>query len=106
MANHIGMIYAEEYLKVQEESERTYQLIPCCCKDNLLSHLMYDVVWSETAVMVLAKQNTLNCARGSCSIPKHLVQNGRNFKQDIINELHMYAQCSVLQIKLPDCFLR
>lgn len=67
---------------------------------------MYDVIWSETAVVVLAKQNTLSCARGSCSISKHLVQNGRNLKQDIINELHMYAQSSLLQIKLPDFFLR
>lgn len=67
---------------------------------------MYDVVWSETAVVVLAKQNTLSCARGSSSISKHLVQNGRNLKQDIINELHMYAQHSLLQIKLPHCFLR
>jgi len=35
MCNLIGMIYPDEYLKVQEESEGTYQLIPCCCKDNL-----------------------------------------------------------------------
>lgn len=94
------------YLKLWEESDRIYQLIPCCCKDNLWSHLMYDVVWPETAVVVLAKQNTLCCARGSCSISKHLVQNGRSLKQDIINELHMHAQCSLLKIKLPDCFLR
>jgi len=52
---------------------------------------MYDVVWSETAKVVLAKKNTLSCARGSCLVSKHLVQNGRSLKQDVINELHMYA---------------
>lgn len=52
---------------------------------------MYDVVWSEVAVVVLAKQNTLSPARGSCSILKHLVQNGKNLKEDTINEFHMYA---------------
>lgn len=67
---------------------------------------MYDVVWSETAVAVLAKQNTLSGASGSCSISKHLVQNRRNLKQDVINERHMYAQPGLLQVKLPDCFRR
>lgn len=67
---------------------------------------MYDVVWSETAVVALAKQNTLSSARGSRSISKHLVQNGRNLKQDVTNEHHMYAQPGFLQVKLPDCFLR
>lgn len=67
---------------------------------------MYDVVWSETAVAVLAKQNTLSSASGSCSISKHLVQNRRNLKQDVINERHMYAQPGLLQVKLPDCFRR